>query len=504
MTDRARLGTTRGLYWRVARWVALGAALPALWACNTNRPVKPVPELSGSTSDLYQTEINRNIDIVFMIDDSSSMTPLQNKLAANFPVFMNVLKGLPRGLPNVHIGVVSSSMGAGRNPSVDHCPQGGDRGVFHAAALGPTCAQGSLNPGQSFISSANGVTNYTGDIADVFSCIAPLGDGGCGFEHQFASVLRALGADGQPPPPENAGFLRPDAYLMVVLITNEDDCSAPPDSALFDSSSALVSDPFGPLQSYRCNEFGHTCGGHAPPRTPAGPTDLTGTCMSAEDGRLLRVADVVAALKKLKADPTKVFVSAIAGPPDPYVVDVVPAELPDVSMWPVVDHSCTQKEPDGSVTYGDPSIRIAEWVKAFGQNGVFETICAGSFAPALERVAEETRDIFDAGCVQGKVLDTSGAVWTGSTTPDCAVIDHATNDQGVEVDTVLPPCAPGQNAGPTACWYLEANQQACPGSSLVAFNRPPGTTPPFDLNSSVSCSILVCPPKGTPGAPAGC
>ena len=76
-----------------------------------------------------------------------------------------------------------------------------------------TCAKASLNAGQNFIINVNGMPNYTGDIADVFSCIAPLGDGGCGFEHQLESVLRALGADGAPPPAQNAGFLRPDAYL---------------------------------------------------------------------------------------------------------------------------------------------------------------------------------------------------------------------------------------------------------------------------------------------------
>src|SRR5580704_6188030 len=157
MTDRGRSASVCGVYWRVARWAALGVGVAALWACNTNRPVKPVPELSSSTSDLFRLEINRALEIVFMIDDSSSMKPLQNRLAANFPVFMNVLKNLPSGLPNVHIGVVSSSMGAGRNPSIDHCPQGGDRGVFHAAPLGATCAKGALNPGQSFIVNVNGI-----------------------------------------------------------------------------------------------------------------------------------------------------------------------------------------------------------------------------------------------------------------------------------------------------------------------------------------------------------
>jgi hypothetical protein len=487
---------------RLTRWVTLACAVPALWACQADRLVKPTPRPDVTTNDLYAGAADSDLDILFMIDDSSSMTPLQGKLTANFPVFMDVLKSLPHGLPNVHIGVVSSSMGAGRNTSIEHCPQGGDRGVFHAAPVGATCAKGTLDAGQSFISHVNGQTNYAGDISDVFSCVAALGDGGCGFEHQFESVLRALGADGAPPPPENAGFLRPSAYLAVILITNEDDCSAPPDSALFDSSSQHVSDPLGPLQSYRCNEFGHLCGGKAPPRTPAGPTDLTGTCTSAEDGRLLRVADVVTALKRLKADPQKVLVAAIAGPADPYVVDRVPPGAGDTTPWPSVDHSCTTKEPDGSVTYGDPSVRIGQWVSAFGRHGTFQTICAETFEPALRAVASEIVNNVDPGCVAGQVLDTAGNLWTGATTPNCNVTDHVTNDQGNPIDSVLPACAPGAEKGPTACWHLLATD-ACGGRPIVVFNRP-GPAQPSGLTSTVSCAILACPPEGTPGAPAAC
>ena len=190
-------------------------------------------------------------------------------------------------------------MGAGRDPSIDHCPPGGDQGIFQTKPVGGTCAKASLNAGQNFIiTSGAGGPNFTGDVSDVFACIAALGSGGCGYEHQFGSVLRALGADGFPAPAANAGFLRPDALLHVVLLTNEDDCSAPPDSDLFDSTSSMVSDPLGPLQSYRCNEFGHLCGGVPPPRTPAGPTDLSGTCVSNENGRLLRVGDVAASAEE--------------------------------------------------------------------------------------------------------------------------------------------------------------------------------------------------------------
>jgi len=42
-----------------------------------------------------------------------------------------------------------------------------------------------------------------------------------------------------------------------------------------------------------------------------------------------------------------------------------------------------------------------------------------------------------------------------------------------------------------------------PGSFFVKFNRG-GGMPPSDLNSSVSCSVRVCPPPGTVGKPADC
>jgi hypothetical protein len=492
------------LTWRAARWAVLAAAIPALWACNSRRLAKPEPAPQMQFNDLFQQAINRNIDIVFMVDDSSSMAPIQMKLTAQFPAFMDVLKNLPGGLPNVHIGVVSSSMGAGRNPSIDHCPQGGDAGVFHIKPLGATCGLGMLNPGQNFIINVNGQPNYTGDISNVFSCIAQLGDGGCGFEHQFESVLRALGADGAPPPPQNANFLRADAYLAIVLITNEDDCSAPPNSDLFDSSSATVSDPLGPLQSYRCNEFGHLCGGKAPPRQPPGEVDLSGTCVSAEDGRLLKVADVVTAMKRLKTDPSKVLVAAIAGPKDPYKVNIGPSQVKgDPSMWPYVEHSCTQPEPGGMITYADPSVRIQQWVDAFGQNGVFEDMCAPDFKLALQKIAETIGKKIGSPCVTGQVLDTDGNVWKGTTQPDCTVVDHQTNAAGTVVDSTLMPCPLGMTTGPTACWHLDPGGAACPNAAAMGFNRP-GAAPTTDLNSSVSCSVLACPPPGQAHPPMGC
>jgi hypothetical protein len=132
---------------RIVRWVGLAAAISTAWACAPRPLVTPIPEPSSSVHDIYQREITRKLDVLFMIDDSTSMAPLQNKLTASFPTFMQVLEGLPTGLPDVHIGVVSSSMGAGRNPDIAQCPPGGDRGILQNLPRGATCARASLDAG---------------------------------------------------------------------------------------------------------------------------------------------------------------------------------------------------------------------------------------------------------------------------------------------------------------------------------------------------------------------
>ena len=157
-------------------------------------------------------------------------------------------------------------MGAG-DGSIAGCDStGGKQGIFQYTARG-TCTTTNLDPGATYIADIAGVRNYTGNAADVFKCIAALGEAGCGFEHQFAALLRALGADGRAAPAENQGFLRPDAYLAIIMLTNEDDCSATPGVPLFDTgSNTNIASQLGPPANFRCNEFGHNCDGAHPRR----------------------------------------------------------------------------------------------------------------------------------------------------------------------------------------------------------------------------------------------
>src|SRR5690606_31532765 len=115
--------------------------------------------------------------------------------------------------------------------------------------------------------------NFSGTLDDQFSCMADLGVLGCGFEQHLASMKAALEGN-----PNNAGFLREDAYLAVIFIADEDDCSSKEgtDGAVF--APDTTEDPFqselGFFDSFRCWEFGVVCNDDNPgPRDMPAPVD---------------------------------------------------------------------------------------------------------------------------------------------------------------------------------------------------------------------------------------
>ena len=343
---------------------------------------------------------NRNFDLLFLIDDSSSMRLAQTNLERSFPAFMTRLRSAPLGLPNVHVAVVSSDMGAG-DGSVASCDStGGKQGIFQYTARS-TCTATNLQQGATYISDIGGTRNYTGNLEDVFTCIAALGETGCGFEHQFAAILRSLGADGRAAPAENQGFLRPDAYLAVVMITNEDDCSAAPGVPLFDTgSNTNLFSQLGPPANFRCGEFGHLCdssagtGLHpsrqAPNNSVTAMVSYTNCRSNDQEGYLLSALDVANRLKALKADPSQVLVAAITGLPTPYTVNWKAPSTADTSCgaascpWPVIAHSCTAAD----TSFADPSVRVSELVGHFGSNGLRFSIC-GDIAGAMQSIADK-------------------------------------------------------------------------------------------------------------------
>jgi hypothetical protein len=334
----------------------------------------------------------RKVDMLFVVDNSSETIRLQASLLNNFPVFLTSLQGLSGAPPDMHIAVVSSDLGAGDGSIAGCNATGGDKGIFQHTPRG-RCTSTGLAPGATFIADNGEVTNYTGNLVDVFDCIAPLGEQGCGFEHQLAAITRALGADGAPPPEENQGFLRPDAYLFIMVVTSEDDCSAPPSGGFYDTTMNTLASPLGPIANYRCNEFGHLCNGVKPPRlAPNGSVNDTVTltgCTSAEQaGMLTPVADITRQIRSLKRFPDQqIVVAVVAGPPTPYTVKWRQPYMADTGPWPEMTHSCTTSDPS-VIWSADPAVRLSQWVSGFGANGQFLSACDTSYGPSLDRLAQ--------------------------------------------------------------------------------------------------------------------
>jgi hypothetical protein len=164
---------------------------------------------------------NRDLDLLFVIDDSSSMADEQAKLAANLPVLVDVLETIEGGLPNVHIGVVSTDVADGGELLVGH-PACQPRGA-------PFIVDVSDGLGR--------VRNYPGTLAEALACNAELGATGSDVEQPLESTRLALDDANLG----NAGFLRDDAYLAVVIISDGDDRS-PADPAAYASTLKSVKD----------------------------------------------------------------------------------------------------------------------------------------------------------------------------------------------------------------------------------------------------------------------
>jgi hypothetical protein len=475
---------------------------------------------AGTFTTTFSNKINNELDVLFMIDNSSSMTEMQTKLYNQLPLFMQVLESLQTP-PNLHVAVVSSDMGApGDSSAAIMCTTTGDDGQFQSMPRG-TCTSTSLTSGDTFISDdGSGVVNFSDpSIATVFQCIALLGDKGCGFEHQLASIDRALGADGSPAPSMNANFLRPEAYLGIVMLTNEDDCSAPANTKLYslNGGEQNISNSLGPINNYRCNEWGHLCNDPSgtqmmPPLRPpanamgsaAQPTlDMT-ACISNDTSTslLTPVSRFVSDIKALKTDPdNQILVAAIAAPATPYTVAWIPPSggqnTQPGELWPEVWHSCgamggadvnpeaTQVTTDGS--FGDPGVRIAQFVSAF-QNNVLASICDPSYAASVQAIATKLGGLFGPPCITQKIRNDSNG------NPMCTATLEVENNN-VYTNTNISNCNANGNKAP--CWTLSPGTGSCTGEVLQV--NDPADVNAQNVNTKLTCT--VCPTGSTP---SGC
>jgi hypothetical protein len=474
-----RLRATFG--WRRLRWALLAAAVPmALWACNSHPLEQPKPTPETQTDLLYEVNPLRQLDLVFVVDNSSSMREEQDNLRANFPDFMTELQNIPGGLPDTRIGIISSNFGAGQTMPAPECSPIGDRGVFQVK---PNCGL-DVNTARWLSINAMGMPNFQGALPTVFSCLAALGTNGCGYEHQLQS-LRAAFAENVAV--ENAGFLRRDAYLGIVILSDEDDCSGEPESLVYKDQVP------GQAGSVRCSLKGHVCNGQPVPPMVGFRAPLA-SCAPAQHNNtpddklnsLINVdvfVDYVKALKGFRPD--KILVSGVIGwndaPNAEYGMIQRPSPSNPMEMELDTMPAC-QQATTGSAA---PGIRLRKFITSFENNSV-HAICQANLRQAMSEIGKKLANLVANTCITAPLVDTDGNAGNG-VQADCQVVDRVPRDDRPTgfLDIPLPECSSGR----MPCWALEPDNTC--GSGYKTIVRRPDNQP-AEPNTLQSIRCLTC------------
>ena len=319
------------------------------------------------------------LDVLIVVDNSMSMANVQQAFFEGRIVgsLANALRAPALGpdgsnkpctsgdhsgcaLPDLRVGVVSSDLGAPLG-GLGNCSVG-NGALLQSISRISSC----LTPSAPWIAYNAAGLNVGGAQLDVvkaldeaIACIGTLGELGCGFEHTLEAMRRAI----DPAFAINPGFLRPDATLAVILLTNEDDCSAA-DARLFDSSTNVL----GPLTSHRCFANGFNCGdadlwsaGTKLGCRPAGPY-------------LHEVRSrYVDFLQSLKPE-GRLLLAAVAGAATARV------EVVDSDLKATLAPACS-----GTITSAEPALRIRTLVDALAPAVLHGDHPAGGEAAAVEQ-----------------------------------------------------------------------------------------------------------------------
>ncbi|KIG12856.1 hypothetical protein DB30_00974 [Enhygromyxa salina] len=397
------------------------ATLLGLVACG-EAPREPAELVHVSTaSDSFPlVGPRRKVDILFVIDNSSSMAEEQSTLAANFGAFIEVLEDEGARV-DYRVAITTTDNG---NPACDpqlttpefgalvmhSCEQhledfvanmGEDLDVrdvgcrdsctldADALALLPTTTALDDVPGpRPWIERINGKTNLPlgTNMADAFACFGPQGIGGCSFESPLEAMAQALYRSYDVDDP-SAGFLRHDAVLAIIFVTDEVDCShAEAGSALFEVDAPA---------SAVCWNAGVSCEGdpaHYDSCEPVNKSTQGSVGVDDADAVLRPMSRYIGLLEgiereKQNFDPTaEVVVGLIGGvgsSGEPFYAEVGDSD-PEFQDRFGIGPGCVRPNPEDPdrPKRALPPVRLRELVEAFTPGNMF-SICDWDYTDAL-------------------------------------------------------------------------------------------------------------------------
>lgn len=353
------------------------------------------------------------LDMLFVIDDSGSMSQEQAALRREFP---NLIRKLVSGdhdgdgqsdhkaVTDLHLGVVSSDMGA-RFVNGSCYGLGKDGVLQHAHdPLDPELA---CEPSYPTFLTYEGSTASIEQLSQDFGCIATLGTLGCGYEQHLDAALKAvwpasdsritfLNEANEPVPGhgdgENAGFLRGSdatpSTLVVVVVADEDDCSTF-DHRIFaqdgDEAIPFQDQPvnmrcfYNPerLQPLERFLFGFKNLGHARVIFAG----IVGVPIDLVDAEARANVDFSSASARDAYYEAILADSRMREQPDP-----------DSVIGPNEDLKIACESPLGRAY---PARRFVSLAKRFGADSLIQSICGESFRTPIDLIVEEVTDRVD-------------------------------------------------------------------------------------------------------------
>ena len=397
------------------------------------RPVNPCTNVTIGQA-IQVTNVDK-VDLLFMVDNSNSMTEEQASLTAEFPRMVNILASgdfdqdgddVSDGemgdedfepVRDLSVGVITSDMGTG-GFTVPTCSRSdfGDDGILRTQ--GRTDIMGCMATYASFLNfrpdSGGSATDFARDVA----CVATTGTGGCGFEQQLEATLKALSPseptlwtrDGYVAPTffrntfgqastNNAGFVRENSVLAIILVSDEEDCSAR-DPELFNPGSA----------TYGATDLNLRCFAHADAALHPISRFVDGLIQLRRQAGLLIFAPIVGIPVDLAPAPgTSPNYDALVSP-DPSIRDDRMEEHVDPAMPNRLIPSCNV--PGLGVAFPPVRIvRVAQQLEALGAGVTVQSICQASFSNALTEVIRQIKSALGAACLPRRLnLEADGSV----------------------------------------------------------------------------------------------
>jgi len=425
-----------------ARLLAACSVAAALVSCMDREPapVCPVPtELNQSASFIAPFE---GVDMLVVVDNSGSMAEEQEVLATSFFTLVNSLVDPLPGwkyppADDVRIAVVSSDMGLqwGGKPyeagdgwpnDAIPCTAAGDNGNFQTYGSGkaidlqhnmiPCDGDGSQCPtgwtcggigddpdhpqwGLCQAPGGDGSDQECPGLAAIWAetpqastdppapnpelafqvaCLSALGTDGCGFEQQLQAAAVGLHRSDQ------AAFVRANALLSVMVVSDEEDCSI--------ESNELFAAP--EIQDQAQGEINIACGNNE--QFLYDTELLYDTFVAAKDGR----EDAV------------IFAAVVGVPPG----DDSPCQgsghelgacldAEEMQNVPVIENdawffrpACTRFEGDVEVTKARPGRRYVELAQQASSMGYVYSICNADWSPAMEDIARLIAESMGGTC----------------------------------------------------------------------------------------------------------